>query len=680
MSIQVGIDTGGTFTDLVVAEGGRVRVATKSLTTHGELTSGVLSALGKAGVAGESIDRIVHGTTVALNALITRGGARIGVITTSGFRDMLETARAWRPAEALLDPRWRRPQELRPIVPRSRRRTVRERVLSSGETLVELDEQALDETVADLVAEGCEGVAVCFLHSYKYPANERRAAELIRQKFPDLFVCLSSEVSPFPREYNRFSTCAINAFVQPMMDDYVGALERRLDDASYSAPLTFMTNDGSITASQVVVSRPVVSLNSGPVGGVIGVQTYAETLKMPNLVGFDMGGTSTDVAVIVEGRAATKRELELEHDLLVSLPVVEIHSIGAGGGSIAAIDEAGGLSVGPESAGSRPGPACYGQGGTRPTVTDAFLLLGILDPSAPLGGDEIRPDVEAAESAYAALGERLGASALELAMMANEVAIHNMAEAVRQLTIYRGVDPRQFGLLAYGAAGPVVATQVARTLSMPTVVIPALSGVFSAFGLLSAKVKEEEVSSVMALADEATVAEMFAAARRRAEKAIASLTDEQAGHRIYSECLVDATYRGQRTVLSATVDPTHADPFGHFVEEFETAHRRQFGYSLGAEIYIQTVRTRAIVADEATVSAALLEDGPPVQPTGRRSVAMGRQVAKDVPIYADSRFAPGQSFAGPAVIHAPTYTALLVDGDHATTNEVGDIVIEVGRQ
>ncbi|QVQ54155.1 hydantoinase/oxoprolinase family protein [Spiractinospora alimapuensis] len=674
MATRIGIDTGGTFTDLVVAEDDRVKVAAKSLTTHGDLAAGLLNSLGKAEVDADAVQQIVHGTTVALNAILTRRGAEIGLITTDGFRDLLDMGRGWRSADALLDPRWRRPHELRPIVERYRRRTVRERIQANGDILVPLDEEGLLREVEDLRADGCRSIAVCFLHSYKHPEHEQRAAKLIRDRFPDLGVSVSSEVAPFPREYNRLSTSVLNAYAQPMMADYTRSIERRLSDAGHRAPLMFMTNDGGLSTPDTVSSIPVTTLNSGPVGGVMGVQTYSRLLNTPNLVGFDMGGTSTDVAVVADGRASTKRELELEHDLIVSMPVLEIHSIGAGGGSIAALDAAGGLNVGPESAGSNPGPACYGRGGELPTVTDALLLLGWLAPDNPLGG-EIRPDVAAAEQAYGRLAETLGAEPREVASTVAEVAIHRMAEAIRQLTVYRGVDPREFSLLAYGAAGPFAATQVARVLEMPRVVFPALAGVFSAFGLLEGAGFEEEVSPVMALASEELVADAFARMRETAARLEGNLGGDT--ETLHAEFVVDAMYAGQRWELPAFVDPTRTDALAHLTEAFNAAHHRQFGYSLPAPLHISSVRVRVVSTADRTVRPQALTPKADAAPRTHRTIVIGGVEHDGAAVYRADEFAPGQVVHGPAVIEAASYTGVLDAGDVARVNEVGDVIVEL---
>ena len=268
MSLRIGIDTGGTFTDLVVAEGDRVRVATKSLTTYEDLASGLLRTLDKAELDDAPVDQIVHGTTVALNAILTRRGADVGLVTTDGFRDLLDMGRAWRPAEAVTDPRWTRPHEQRPVIERYRRRSVRERVMANGDVLVALDEDALITEVEERVADGCRSVAVCFLHSYKHPGHEQRAADLLAARFPDLSVTTSSAVAPFPREYDRFSTCVLNAYSRPLMEDYTASITTRLRDAGMSAPLMFMTNDGGLISPEAAAVKPVTTLNSGPVGGI----------------------------------------------------------------------------------------------------------------------------------------------------------------------------------------------------------------------------------------------------------------------------------------------------------------------------------------------------------------------------------------------------------------------------
>jgi len=673
LTLQIGIDTGGTFTDLVVADGDRVLVATKSLTTYDDLPSGTLNALDKAGISDREVERIVHGTTVALNAILTRRGAEVGLITTKGYRDLLDMGRGWRPWEkSLIDPRYRRPHELRPIIERHRRRTVPERVTAGGGTVVELDEAGLLEEVSWLVEDGCSSIAVCFLHSYKHPGHEQRAAELVREHFPGLSVSTSSDIAPFPREYSRFSTCVLNAYAQPLMDTYTSDLESRLQAAGQSAPLMFMTNDGGLIAPERATARPVTTLNSGPVGGVMGAEMYSRRLGFPNLVGFDMGGTSTDVAVVTDGRASVRRELELEHDLIAGIPVLEIYSIGAGGGSIASLDAGGGLNVGPASAGSTPGPACYGRGGTLPTVTDAYLLLGMLDPNVSLGG-EITPDVAAAEAAYATLGDRVDATPIDLAIAVAELAANNMAEAVRQLTVYRGSDPREFGLLAYGAAGPLAAAQIARTLRMPRVVIPALAGVFSAFGLLGARSFEEEVVPVMAVATEELVDQLFARLRESGAKLRAGSDRED----MHLEFRVDGMYAGQRSELEALVDPTHEQPLAHLRELFDAAHRRQFGYALPADIYVSTLRVRAVEPTGLDVLPPELEDRAEGTPKGARDIVIGGHRHEDVPVYAADHLAAGQRIVGPVVVEAPSYTAVIGDGDVAEVNAVGDIVVEI---
>jgi N-methylhydantoinase A len=673
LTLQIGIDTGGTFTDLVVADGDRVLVATKSLTTHGDLPNGTLNALEKAGIGDREVGRIVHGTTVALNAILTRRGAAVGLITTKGYRDVLDMGRGWRPWEdALIDPRYRRPHELRPIVERHRRRTVPERVMAGGGTVIELDEATLLDEVGRLVEDGCESIAVCFLHSYKHPGHEQRAAALVRERFPQLSVSTSSGVAPFPREYSRFSTCVLNAYAQPLMDTYTSELEARLEAAGHAAPLMFMTNDGGLVGPEQATARPVTTLNSGPVGGVMGAEMYSRRLGFPNLVGFDMGGTSTDVAVVADGRASVRRELELEHDLIAGIPVLEIYSIGAGGGSIASLDAAGGLNVGPESAGSDPGPACYGRGGTAPTVTDAYLLLGMLDPDVSLGG-EITPDVAAAERAFAALGDQLGTTPGELAVSIAELAANNMAEAVRQLTIYRGADPREFGLLAYGAAGPLAATQIARTLRMPRVVIPALAGVFSAFGLLGARVFKEEVAPVMAVATEPLAEALFA----RLRESGARLQEAPGREDLHLEFRVDGMYAGQRSELEALVDPTHPQPLAHLREIFDAAHRRQFGYALEADIYVSTLRTRAVEAAARDLLPPELEDRAEGTPKGARDIVIAGTRHEQVPVYDAGSLAAGQRLTGPAVVEAPSYTAVIGNGDVAEVNAVGDIIVEI---
>ena len=673
MTLQIGIDTGGTFTDLVVADGDRVRVAVKSLTTHGDLPSGTLNALDKAELDGEEVERIVHGTTVALNAILTRRGAEVGMITTTGFRDLLDMGRAWKPLEAVTDPRWRRPHELRPIIERHRRRTVQERVKADGGTVITLDEGAVLAEVERLVDDGCESVAVCFLHSYKHPGHEQRAAALIRERFPQLSVSTSADIAPFPREFNRFSTCVLNAYAQPLMDTYTSALEGRLRESGHSAPLMFMTNDGGLSAPEEATARPVTTLNSGPVGGVMGAEMYSRRLGIPNLVGFDMGGTSTDVAVVADGRASTKRELELEFDLIAGLPVLEIHSIGAGGGSIASLDAAGGLQRRArerrQQAGSRllrpRRRAC------RPSPTPSCCSACSIPrwrSAVRSGPTSRRPKRPTRRSATSSAPRRSNSR-----WRSPRSRSTTWPRPFVELTVYRGADPREFGLLAYGAAGPLAATQIARTLQMPRVVIPALAGVFSAFGLLGAKVFEEEVTPVMAVAGEELAADLFA----RLRESGARLGAQAAGEDFHLEFRVDAMYAGQRSELEALIDPTHPEPLAHLKEAFGEAHRRQFGYSLPAEVYVSTLRTRAVESAAREILPPELEARQAGESKGARDIVIGGERHENVPIYDSAALAPGQRLAGPAVVEAPSYTAVFAPGDVAEINSVGDIVVEI---
>ena len=471
---RVAVDVGGTFTDFVVfdTETGRARIG-KVLSTSADQARGVLAGLRKEVGALADMSSLVHGNTVGLNAFLERRGARTLFVTTDGYRDVLRLGRGDK--DRLFVVRYKKPE---PLVPVTDVETVRERLNFDGSVRTPLNEADVERIAERIVRDGIVTVAVCLLHAYRNAAHELRVRDILLARVPDLSVSLSHEVAPEWREYERSSTTVLNAYITPGVSRYLNTLTDKLREGGFPAAIHIMQSNGGVTTAAVARKLPVHSLLSGPVGGVIGGVTLAKELGRPNLLCVDMGGTSFDASIIVDGLPSVSTQATLER-LPVLTPLVDIHTIGAGGGSIASV-EAGGLRVGPESAGSEPGPACYRRGGTKPTVTDANALLGRIDPDYFLAGG-MPLDLAAAARAIETVAAPLGLSPSAAASGILAIVNAKMADAMRTLTIHRGVDPRRFSLVAFGGAGPMHAAALAEELGIAEVVIPWAPGTFSAW-------------------------------------------------------------------------------------------------------------------------------------------------------------------------------------------------------
>ena len=493
----VGIDVGGTFTDVVAVDHltGEARDH-KVLTTKGELQRGVLQAIDGLGIPVGQIEEIVHGHTAGINAILSREGAKTALIATEGHRDLLDIGRMDREfGPRFYDPTWLRPHQERPIVARRDRYGVTERIAWDGSVSVALNEDRLRGIAADIRERGTESVAVCFVNAYLNREHEERAAEILAEELPDAYIQTSS-LYPVIKEHERTTTVALDAYVGPIVTRYLQNLSGALEDVGFGGSLWIMTMNGGVGSVEQTSKAPVFQLVSGPVGGVSGAVTLARQSGLSNLITMDVGGTSTDVAAIREGQTPLTDLWAVEHGLTMTMPVVDVLSVGSGAGSIIYLDGSGALRVGPESAGSTPGPACYGLGGERPTITDACLMLGILQPDLFAGGT-ITLDRSLSEKALASVAEHLGLSALELADAAYQLACSDMAGSIRSITTYRGLDPREFSLLAFGAAGPMMAGQVADDLGARSLVVPTTPGAFSAAGLLSSDLRITKAGSPM---------------------------------------------------------------------------------------------------------------------------------------------------------------------------------------
>ena len=567
-SWRVGIDIGGTFTDaaLVDSETGQVRVV-KVLTTPEDPAKGFMSALERGlqecGAGGRDVAAVVHATTVATNAIIEGKTARVGMLVTRGFRDILEIGRQIR--SRLYDVHLQKPA---PLVPRRWSLEVTERLDAEGAVLEPLDVDEVRAAVRRLRAESAEAVVVCFLHSYLNPAHERAAAAIVREEFPEAWLSVSSEVCPEFREYLRGSTAAVNAAVMPIVSRYVDALESRLVALGATAPFYVMQSNGGVMTSASAKERPVYMVESGPAAGVIAAGAVAAPYRYANVLSFDMGGTTAKVGLIQDGQLKLSTEMEVGAQAVTPLgegrgggypvrtPVIDLVEVGAGGGSEAWIDAGGALRVGPRSAGARPGPACYGLGGVTPTITDANLALGRLDPAFFLGG-EMALDADAARRAIALrVAEPLGLDPLAAASGIVEIANAHMIAAMRLVSVQRGYDPRDFVLVAFGGAGPLHANALARELGIPTVLVPPSPGIASALGMLATDIRHEFVATRRLRLDglapaalEALFADFVAEGEARLTRDGVPLADRR------MQRSADLRYHGQSFELPVTVPP-----------------------------------------------------------------------------------------------------------------------------
>jgi len=671
---RVGVDVGGTFTDVVVADDSGLTMlkvpSTPEAPDRGVL-DGLDAASEQADVAPETVAFFGHGTTVATNALLEREWAETALVTTEGFRDAVEIGRQTRPS--LYDLRAEKPS---PIVERDRRYEVVERLDRRGEVVEPLDEgeaRAVARTVADADA---ESVAVAFLFAFENDAHERRMRELLNDEGVDGEISLSSEVLPEIREYERTLATTINAALKPVMNRYLGRLEEGVAEAGVPAPLKVMQSNGGVASAQVTRERPVNTLLSGPAAGVRGAAHVAGESGFDDVLTMDMGGTSCDVSLVRGGDPVVTTEGQVG-DYPVNVPMVDVHTIGAGGGSIAWVDEGGSLRVGPRSAGADPGPICYGRGGTEPTVTDAHLLLGRIDPASFFEGSADESTVR--EAVRESVADPLDLSVAEAAQGILDVANANMERALRVVSVERGHDPRDFSLVAYGGAGPLHAAELAAELDVPRVVVPRSAGVLSALGLLiSDAVYEEGVSAVRPWTevDPDELTERFEAMEAEGRERLE--TEGYAADRRRFERVVDLRYRGQSFDLRVPIPEGEldAEALDDAAERFHQRHERRYGHASPDEpVELVTVRLRSRgVVDPPALSMA---EGGTAEPTPRTTrPATFEGETGETPIYDRSTLGPGADLTGPAVIEGVESTAVVPPEADAHVDELGNVVIE----
>jgi N-methylhydantoinase A len=671
MPLIVAVDIGGTFTDFLGYDAATRRMASaKSPSTPGDLARGIRNCLEKIHLPAREIGRFVHGSTVAINTVVERKGAKTALVVTRGTRDVYKIGRGNRPEAYNI---WfKRPE---PLVPRHLTFEIEERLGAGGEVRVPFDEKQAAAVAGKVAASGVESVAVCFLHSWSNPAHERQMGSLLAEALPDAYRSVSHEILREYGEYERTSTTVLNAYIGPTVRAYLDALEKMLAAQEFTGDLLIMQSNGGVMAPATAKKLPVAMLESGPVGGFIAAARTGALLGYANAIAFDMGGTTAKANLVREG------EPQMAHGYHIGgyatgqpmmLPVVDTVEVGSGGGSIARVDQVGSLRVGPESAGAEPGPACYAKGGAEPTVTDANLVLGRLDPRQFLGG-EMALDVEAARTSIRRrIAGPLGLSETEAALAIVKIAVMNMSLAVRQVSVERGYDPRDFAMVAFGGAGPLHAAEVARSLHIPTVIVPNFPGHFSARGMLLADLRHDFVRTYYRPLDRADFHEL----RRIADELTALARERLAESQIEPRHFLEVRYAGQDFSLPVPVDRErlNADAIS---AAFHDLHRRRFGHH-NAEQPLEIVNVRLTAVVKVGPAFSLPMASKTAQPAGARAVYLESPAHPvDCPVYQRESLAAGTILAGPAIIQEYASTTVLFAGDHAEVAATGELILSI---
>lgn len=684
-SLTIGIDIGGTFTDIVgMNSGGRSYIAKVPSTPHDyseSITAGILQIITAFGSSPAKISRIVHATTVATNTILEGKGALTGLLTTAGFRDVLEMRRLRIPV--MYDLQYEKPA---PLVPRYLRIEARERMRADGTVKLPLDVESVREAAAVFRDQGVDAVAVCFLHSYANPAHEVEAEQILREELGEaIYICRSADVLPEIREYERTSTTTINAYITPVVKNYLASLQRRLKVMGIDCPIEIMQSAGGIMRFQAAVRKPAYLVESGPAAGVVASSLIARTLGEPNVISFDMGGTTAKAAIIENGEPARTNEYEVGGGINISsklvqgsgypikLQFIDISEIGAGGGSIVAVDRYGQISVGPKSAGAMPGPVCYDLGGVNATLTDALLTLGYINPTAIAGGS-FRLNADAGRDAFSSqVADRIAKDPLTAAAGVLTLAVATMTRAVKAVSTYRGRDPREFTLFAFGGNGAVVATEIARALGMQNIIIPQSAGVFSAYGLIYADVEQEASRTVMFRVVNTSEKALETVLAQLAEEALNTLeNDGYSRESVILRRQADLRYAGQAYELSVPV--RSSGNIQVLVEDFHAEHAKTYGHSAPeADVEIVNLRVTCRIASSASPQSLMPDDNQRI--FGERDIYFGEHFGtRRTPIVARN-YLRGIVRNGPFVIEDYDSTCVVPPDCDATLDDMGNIRI-----
>lgn len=680
-NLRLAIDIGGTFTDVIVLNEDTQEIDwSKTPSTPGKPSIGVMNGVDKAMVDLSKVTTFIHGSTLAINACLERKGAKTGIITTKGFRDVFEIGRTDIPETEMYNLLYRRPPTL---VPRYLRLEATERVNAKGEIVQELDENEVKGAIEKLVREGVQSVAVCLLHSYANPIHEIKIRDIIRSYYPELYVSLSHIVCREYREYERTSSTVIDVYIKPIVENYLENLEQDFQKRGFGGKFFIARSGGGAMGFQTAREYPIHSILSGPAGGLLGASYLSRKIGYRNLLTVDMGGTSFDTSLIVDGQPETKSETKLE-TLPILLPVYDIRTIGAGGGSIAWIDPGGLLRVGPESAGADPGPVCYGKGGTEPTVTDSAVCLGYIDPHFFLGGD-IKLDPEAAErSIRTKIADPLAMEVAEASQGITSIVVANMAGACREIIMEKGYDPRDFAVLAFGGAGPMFATAIAEELGIPTVIIPLAPGNFSALGMLMIDVTHDLSQTYVQLLERISMGEIEKILKNLEEKGAKILSEEGIPEdRLKYLRSLDMRYKGQEHAVNVPLADHNPRANKQALKEvFEKLHEKRYGHRMQDPVQIVHLRVKTTgIMDKPEIGQ--IEEGTKDEPEG--ALKGKRQVFKDggftaYKIFNREKLLAGNILSGPAIVEETTSTIVIHPNQSLKVDRYGDLVIKIGGQ
>jgi len=674
MRYIVAVDIGGTFVDVIEfdQETGNVRLA-KAPTTPGRPADGVIEAVRRLGTPMRETGVIVHGTTLGLNAVIERKGARTGILTNEGFRDLFEIGRADVPREHMYDFAYQRPE---PLVKRRHRLGVPGRMDPQGRIVEPLDEAAVKAAAGRLVADGVQAIAIAFLHSYRNPEHEERAAQIVREAFPSVSVSVSSAITREYREVERTATAVLDAYIRPIFDAYVGELKQALASNGFAGKFFVMRSGGGMMLADLAARVPIYTVMSGPAGGIMGATRVARELGRSRLLSLDYGGTSLDAAVIENGEPLVMYEATLEH-FPVLIPIFDIRCIGAGGGSIAWLQE-GLLQVGPQSAGAVPGPLAYDRGGTEPTTTDAALVLGYMDPTAFLSG-AMPLNIDASRTGIQKrLAEPLRTDSATVAAGIFDVLIAKTVGAIREITVERGKDPRQFSLLAFGGAGPLITPMIAREIGAVEVIVPNVPAAFSAWGMLMSDLVFEVSQTDIRPLDEHAWPGVEAAFVQLEAQALALLAEQGVPESDRStERLLECRYSGQEHSIAVAAPP--GVTANDVIRRFNEVHAERYGHSLTAVVQASTMRVRSIGRlEKPPLKRLAAADGPQVEPQlTRDAYCFAKRAFRRFGVYARSSLAPGHVVSGPAIVDEGTSTTVIHSDQHLVVDGYGNLVIEM---
>ncbi|MFY9527567.1 MAG: hydantoinase/oxoprolinase family protein [Candidatus Acidiferrales bacterium] len=681
MSFRVAIDVGGTFTDLVAYdESSRRLVIAKESTTPSEFSVGVLNALTKSAIPPQRVNRFANGSTIVINALTERKGVRTALFSTRGFRDVLEIQRSNRPD--IYNFNYAKPK---PFLPRGLTFEVPERMDAQGRVVEELRLEDLAEQIRRCQEKKVEAIGVCFFNAYSNGKHEQECADWIRSHWPDVFVCCSHELTQQYREYERASTTVLNAYVQPVVARYLDNLERGLRDRGVEGPLYSMASNGGVMSFSQAKEAPIQVVESGPVAGVIGALVVGNLIDEPNLLTLDVGGTTAKTTLIDKGQVRINTDYFIEKSTTfagypLKVPSLDIVEIGAGGGSIFNEDESGALHVGPRSAGAVPGPASYGRGGTEPTLTDAFLLTGVLNPNYFLGG-EIALDVSRALAAYGSVARKLGMSVQKLAQGTVRLANSQIINALKLVSVKRGYDPRDFTLVAFGGGGPLHAASVARQLGIRKVLIPFLPGVFSAWGMLLAHLRRDFLRTQLMPVDGECLNRLRRIFSELAEKAQRLFAAEGYDQKLRLEMYVDARYQGQEHSVKVPLGsaPLNSSTISILCRRFGDLHRRAYEFTLSDPIEIVNCHLVGF-AKLPKPTLKPMANGKPhfrPRPKGFRSMYLEEKKGM-VPVFERSDLLPGTRLTGPIIIEEATSTTIVNPRDRLQIDDYGNMLIQIG--